>query len=157
VTKLLAHVKHNAIAYLALFVALGGTSYAAIKIPNNSVGSNQLRNGAVTSKKLASSSIRGYVAMWAKLSVGGQITASSPHATVLAIGRGVNQVFWHQPISAKCSAVASEMTVLTQSGWANAVLSSGGPHPKSASAIIQTFDNTGASVPAPASVVVICP
>ena len=32
---------------LALIVALGGTSYAAIKLPANSVGSNQIKNGGV--------------------------------------------------------------------------------------------------------------
>jgi len=29
------HVKHNTIAYLALFVALGGTSYASVTIPQH--------------------------------------------------------------------------------------------------------------------------
>ncbi len=56
-TKLLNHVKHNAVAYLALFVALGGTSYAAVNLPAGSVGSKQLRNGAVTNKKLAKGSV----------------------------------------------------------------------------------------------------
>ena len=36
------------VACLALLVALGGTSYAAIKLPRNSVGNIQLKRGAVT-------------------------------------------------------------------------------------------------------------
>jgi hypothetical protein len=40
------------VAYLALFLALGSTSYAAIKIPNNSVGNKQLKKDAVDSAKV---------------------------------------------------------------------------------------------------------
>jgi hypothetical protein len=43
----------NVVASLALFLAIGGVSYAAIKLPKNSVGTKQLKNGAVTGKKLA--------------------------------------------------------------------------------------------------------
>jgi hypothetical protein len=39
----------NVMATVAVFVALGGTSYAAITLPKNSVGSNQLKRNAVTS------------------------------------------------------------------------------------------------------------
>jgi hypothetical protein len=42
------------VALIALFVALGGTSYAAINsLPNNSVGTPQLKNWAVTSPKIS--------------------------------------------------------------------------------------------------------
>ena len=41
----------NVIAGLALFVALGGVAVAA-GLPKNSVGPKQLKNGAVTAKKL---------------------------------------------------------------------------------------------------------
>ena len=44
--------RRNAIALVALFVALGGTSYAAFRVPINSVGTQQVRNGAITSAKL---------------------------------------------------------------------------------------------------------
>jgi hypothetical protein len=37
----------NVTSALALFVALGGTSYAAITLPSNSVGAAQIRTGAV--------------------------------------------------------------------------------------------------------------
>jgi hypothetical protein len=37
---------------IALAVALGGTSYAAIVLPANSVGTKQLRNGAVVAAKV---------------------------------------------------------------------------------------------------------
>ena len=37
----------NVTASLALFVALGGTSYAAIQLPRNSVGQDQIRTGGV--------------------------------------------------------------------------------------------------------------
>src|SRR3954462_13377547 len=40
------------ISLIALFVALGGTSYAAITLPANSVGTKQLKDGAVTPAKL---------------------------------------------------------------------------------------------------------
>lgn len=40
------------ISVIALFVALGGASYAAIKIPKNSVGTKQLKNRAVNSNKV---------------------------------------------------------------------------------------------------------
>lgn len=41
------------VSLVALFVALGGTSYAALSLPKNSVGTSQLKNGAVTNKKVA--------------------------------------------------------------------------------------------------------
>jgi hypothetical protein len=40
------------VACVALFVALGGTSYAAIKLPANSVGTKQIKNSAVTGAKV---------------------------------------------------------------------------------------------------------
>ncbi len=42
---------------MALFVALGGASYAAVKIPKNSVGNTQLRKDAVTSTKVKDRSL----------------------------------------------------------------------------------------------------
>jgi len=40
------------VACIALIVALGGTSYAALKLPRNSVGNRQLKPNAVTSAKV---------------------------------------------------------------------------------------------------------
>lgn len=40
------------ISVVALFVALGGTSYALSSLPANSVGSKQLKKNAVTTKKI---------------------------------------------------------------------------------------------------------
>jgi hypothetical protein len=45
------------VALLALTVALGGTSYAAIKLPKNSVGSKQLKKNAVTGSKVKDGSL----------------------------------------------------------------------------------------------------
>ncbi len=41
------------VAALALAVALGGSSYAAIKLPRGSVGTRQIKDRAVTPKKLS--------------------------------------------------------------------------------------------------------
>lgn len=43
----------NVIACLALFVALGGVSYATLQLPKNSVGAKQLKKKAVTPTKLS--------------------------------------------------------------------------------------------------------
>lgn len=41
-----------AVSILALVVALGGTAYAAVKLPKNSVGSAQVKNGSLKAKDL---------------------------------------------------------------------------------------------------------
>lgn len=46
------------VAYLALFIALGGTGYAVTRIEANSVGTKQLKKNAVTSKKVKNRSLR---------------------------------------------------------------------------------------------------
>jgi hypothetical protein len=43
----------NVVATLALFIGLGGVSYAAITLPANSVGREQLRADAVGSQNAA--------------------------------------------------------------------------------------------------------
>jgi len=47
------------VALLALLVALGGTSYAAFKLPKNSVGGKQLKKNSVTSAKVKNHSLKG--------------------------------------------------------------------------------------------------
>jgi hypothetical protein len=46
----------NAMATVAVFIALGGVSYAATQLPSNSVGTKQLKNAAVTPPKLSAAS-----------------------------------------------------------------------------------------------------
>ena len=49
-----AHV----ISLIALFVALGGTGYAAVKLPKNSVGASQIKTGGVGSSEVKNGSLR---------------------------------------------------------------------------------------------------
>jgi len=46
------------VAFVALLVALAGTSYAAVQLPANSVGTKQLKKNAVTGKKVKNRSLR---------------------------------------------------------------------------------------------------
>jgi hypothetical protein len=55
--RLIVLLRGHGIALLALFVALGGTAYAATALPRNSVGPKQLKAHAVTSSKLAKNSV----------------------------------------------------------------------------------------------------
>jgi hypothetical protein len=48
-----------AVALLALFVALGGTGYAASQLPPKSVGREQLRNGSVGNLHIRDGAITG--------------------------------------------------------------------------------------------------
>lgn len=54
-------IRKHPIAYLALFIALGGTAYAASSLPPGSVGTQQLRNGAVTDAKVRQHSLTAHV------------------------------------------------------------------------------------------------
>jgi hypothetical protein len=48
----------NVTATLALFVALGGSSYAAVSLPRNSVGSQELKNNSVGAAEIKRKAVR---------------------------------------------------------------------------------------------------
>jgi hypothetical protein len=52
--RIVRRLRHNALAIVALVFAIGSTSYAAIQLPAGSVGTRQLRTGAVTLSKINS-------------------------------------------------------------------------------------------------------
>jgi hypothetical protein len=56
--RTLAYARRHHLALLALFFAMGGTSYAAVTLPRNSVGTAQIKAEAVTLAKINSGALR---------------------------------------------------------------------------------------------------
>lgn len=130
-SRALHHIKSNAIAYLALFIALGGTSYAAVAIGPGSVGNRQLKNHSISPNKFQKSSIAGYVRDWAQIDAVGQITASRPRAHLASWDEGPTGVpgglvSWGQPIPRSCFAVATGATLAPRTSYASAAVLSAG-------------------------------
>jgi hypothetical protein len=162
VTKLLDHLKHNVVAYLALFIALGGTSYAAVNLPAGSVGTRELRNGAVTNKKLAKGSvgaadldpksIAGYVRDYAEIRAG-KLVGSRPKARLIAWNTGgphpSGTIQWGKPIPASCFALANALSL--PPSYASAQVGAGGS--KAPGTVFLLLSNGQADV----DVAVICP
>jgi hypothetical protein len=58
-SRLRSHVSYaNVMATIAVFVALGGTSYAVTQLPRNSVGSKQIRTGSVGASEIHTNAVR---------------------------------------------------------------------------------------------------
>lgn len=58
-TRLVQYMRRNAIAFVALFVAMSGTAYAGATLARNSVGSAQIKTGAVQNSDLAKNAVTG--------------------------------------------------------------------------------------------------
>ena len=156
-TKLLGHLKNNAVAYIALFVALGGTSYAAIRLPAGSVGNRQLKNHSVTPIKLDTGTIAGYIRDWVTIGPGGTIIGARPKAHLVtwdATGSFPGGlVSWGQPIPRACVAIATTGVAGAESTSASASISSSGSRSG-------PYDGSYVRLSAPqteVTVVVICP
>jgi hypothetical protein len=79
----------NVVASLALFLALGGAAYAATQLPKNSVGTGQLKNGAVTSSKIAKKArnqLRGQTGAQGPQGPQGKVGKTGPKGTTGAKG-----------------------------------------------------------------------
>jgi hypothetical protein len=79
-TRARNHLSHNLIAYLALFIALGGTSYAAVRINGKNI-----KNRSIPAKKVKRNALRGAEINESKL---GQV----PLAAQARLGRAVGRV-----------------------------------------------------------------
>jgi hypothetical protein len=159
-TRLLNHVRHNAVAYVALFVALGGTGYAAIGLPAGSVGARQLRNGSVMPVKLDRRYMGGYVRAWAHVGADAHLVNSSPGVKVAANGvaPGFSIIDWDQRPDSSCEVIASVSLpagVSAPSSPGYAVTNLGRVGREKAS-IVQTFNGQGQPSALPYNAVLIC-
>jgi hypothetical protein len=123
------------VACIALAVALGGTSYAAIKLPKNSVGAKQLKKNAITAPKIRRNAVTG-----AKV-LNNSITGAKVLNNSIT-GADVNEATLAQVPSA---ANASHATSADQSTSASSAVTAG-----TANTAFSTFRD--AAIPLPTSV-----
>jgi len=159
-------LRSQAIGVIALFVALGGTGYAAINIPAGSIGTRELHDAAVTNKKIANGSItpaklNGHsiaasVVFWARIDQDGQVVSSSEpaHTTGWATGHGT--VIFRGQISSRCFALANVTTTPITLGYVTTTSAASVAGQEQLSLFMET---AGANQPGPLPVVVaeICP
>src|SRR5262249_10700781 len=137
VSKISSHMRGHFGAYLALFFALGGTSIAAVNaVPRNSVGTAQLKNGAVTKTKINKKTITALkgsrgpqgpqgasgsqgpkgdqglpgtpaTKLLAQIAVDGTVNASSPGVTAQRVATGAYHINFGQDIT-HCTALATQ-------------------------------------------------
>lgn len=108
-------LRAQSIGVLALFIALGGTSYAAVNLPWGSVGTSQLRDHSVTPAKLDTGARRHVtlgptadVRYWARISARGKVIAGSPGARAQMAGPSLYEITWaHRRLGTNCMPFAS--------------------------------------------------
>lgn len=107
-TRIAMHIRHHIVGYVALFVALGGTSYAASSLPPRSVAGTQIRNHAVDRVKPDPKPITGSVRAWAVVGSAGHVIAGGgkPHVGNPPIP-GSYEVRWGVKVPSRCATVAT--------------------------------------------------
>jgi len=122
-TPLLAYARRNAIALLALFIALGGTGYAAANLPAGSVGKQQLQNHAIDPVKLNPTTIGASIRAWANVAWDGawRVQASSKDIRITRIALGEVVSWKHTRFARNCMAsVTPERNVPLPGGSSSA-------------------------------------
>jgi len=145
-TKILAYVRSNIIAIVALVIAMGGTSYAAFSLPAGSVGTRALRDRSVTPSKLDRRFTGAVVRYWAVVDGNGHVLASSrPRPRTGGFGHGGGEISFGRPQrgAIRCFALGSiaEPEAATQGNFS-----------LSANVIVGVETDNAAGMPAPAAV-----
>lgn len=151
---ILLHLRRHSVGYVALFVALGGTSYAAFS----------LRNHSIDPVKLNPQRIGGYVRAWATVGSNGQVISSSTHGvTVKMHGSpappGDFDVFWHVRPSSHCTAVVNvDGRAVSAAGLApgSSVPETVRPPGHGEETTVLTYDATGQPKALPFDVALLC-
>jgi hypothetical protein len=99
--RIIHSLRSNVVSYLALFLALGGTSVAAISLANHSIDPI----------KLDPSNIGGYVRAWAHVNANGHVSTSGGRMTVRVEpgGAAPGRYFftWHTNLTSACTVIGS--------------------------------------------------
>lgn len=141
------HFRANVIAYLALFVALGGTSYAALSLPAGSVGARQIKNHVITPVKLDPSFISASVRYWAIVAGNGHVIASRPRPKTFGFGSGSGQVTWGKPSQTGCFVLGTVNDL--GPGFVSTTL-------VGLSVAVHTYDPTGVPAPHTVDLAIMC-
>lgn len=152
----LNYVSHHAIAIVALvcsLLALAGASYAAIKLPKNSVGNAQIQRGAVAPPKF-SKAIGGYVRAFAKIDLEGHLQSASPQARLVgwhvnSTGVSGGTIEWKTRTTNRCVALSTAQDYFSGRVPTDATLIAG-------SKTFRTGVSVQMSAPSGVSVAVIC-
>jgi hypothetical protein len=104
----LEHIRRNVVGYIALFVALGGTGYAAATLPQGSVGGRQIKNYAINPVKLNPKFISGNVRAWAVVSAGGKVLGGGgkPRGGE-TVTSGEYEINWGVRLKPSCGTIAT--------------------------------------------------
>jgi hypothetical protein len=87
------------VSMISRFVALGGTSYAAITLPKDSVGALQLRSGSVTPPKVAKSTVALFKGQRGPAGAQGQAGPAGPAGPAGKTGaRGASEVWLRKSV-----------------------------------------------------------
>lgn len=146
-SRVVTHLRRNVVAYIALFVALGGTSYAAVSVANHSL----------VPQKFNPKYIGGYVRAWASVNAQGHVIASGGgvRAGLDPIIAGHYVISWRpRPVSG-CTTIGSvgigqSLTpgyLITQSYRTSS---------RGQQSIVQTYDSLGQQAPLAFAVALLC-
>jgi hypothetical protein len=113
------------VSLVALFVALGGTTYAATSLPKNSVGTAQLKKNAVTSAKIKDGSVTAGKVDTAGLTVPNALHAKSADSATKATN-ATNATHATSANTAASATTATSANSATTAGSATNALSLGG-------------------------------
>jgi hypothetical protein len=111
------------ISSIALFVALGGTTYAATSLPRNSVGTDQLQKNAVSRAKIRNGAVTAAKINTAGLTVPSALAAISALSAINAqtAGSAVHATSADKATNATKATSATSATTATTAATANAL------------------------------------
>ena len=155
-TKILVYARANivaVIAILALFISLGGTSYAAFSLPAGSVGARQLRNRSIDPVKLDRRFTGAVVRYWAVVDGNGHVLASSrPQPRTAGFGHGNGTISFGRPQRGgiRCFALGSIADATSELSGSSFALSA------NVDVGVHTYNTAGMETPAAIDVAVLC-
>jgi hypothetical protein len=145
--RLTTHLRRNVVAYIALFVALGGTSYAAVSV----------RDHSLVPQKFNPTYVGGYVRAWMNADARGHLISSAGGVRVQpsAFIPGQAVLYWHPQPSSRCTSVGNvSIAHAVAPGYLvteTMRMRTGGEQ-----SFVQVFNSAGQKAALPFTVVLLC-